>query len=136
MPLVVDASVTLSWCFADEASDLSRRSLAAATAQGVVVPLIWRYEVANVLRSGVKLKRISADDLSDVLTLLSRPQVKTADLTLLDLTGPVMALALAHNVSVYDASYLHVALSQSLPLATQDRRLREAAVSAGCELFA
>lgn len=135
MPLVVDASVALSWCFADEASDLSRRSLLAASAHGVVVPSIWRYEVANVLRAGVKLKRISEEEMSSVLILLNRPTVKMADLTLSDLMGPVMALAVAHNVSVYDASYLHVALSQSLPLATQDRRLQDAAIAAGCAMF-
>lgn len=135
MPLVVDASVALSWCFADEANDLSRRSLAAATAQGVVVPSIWRYEVANVLRSGVKLKRISEEDLLAVLALLSRPTVRTVDLSLPDLFRPVMILAVAHNISVYDASYLHVALTQSVPLATQDRRLADAAMAARCHLF-
>jgi predicted nucleic acid-binding protein len=136
MPLVVDASVALSWCFADETSDLSRKSLATATAQGVVVPLIWRYEIANVLRSAVRQNRISEDDLLGVLALLSRPALRTVDLTLPDLCQPVLALALAHNISVYDASYLHVARSQMLPLATLDQRLHAAATAAGCALFA
>ena len=74
-------------------------------------------------------------DLPGVLRLFERLEVQTVDLSLRELAQSVMALSLAHNLSAYDASYLHVALSESLPLATLDSRLREAAEAAGCAVF-
>jgi predicted nucleic acid-binding protein len=39
----------------------------------------------------------------------------------------LLALARAHNLSSYDASYLDLSMRKGLPLATLDTRLREAA---------
>jgi predicted nucleic acid-binding protein len=44
-------------------------------------------------------------------------------------------LALQHNLSVYDASYLSLTLSHKLPLATVDLKLRRAAESGGVGVF-
>ena len=45
--------------------------------------------------------------------------------------GPALALADEHNLSVYDAMYLELALRMRLPLATLDRALAAAAQAAG-----
>ena len=134
-PVVVDASVALVWCFPDEDNELAGRALRTAAEQGVVVPAVWPYEMANSLRSGVRRTRLTMGDLPGVLRLFERLDVQTVDLSLRELTQSVMALSLAHNLSAYDASYLHVALSESLPLATLDSRLRAAAEAAGCAVF-
>lgn len=39
----------------------------------------------------------------------------------------ILALARAHHLSVYDAAYLEVAQRRTMPIASLDRRLRQAA---------
>ncbi|MEO8541169.1 MAG: type II toxin-antitoxin system VapC family toxin [bacterium] len=135
MPLVIDASVTLVWCFDDEESDYADRVLERAVADEVVVPPVWASEVGNGLVSGQRRSRIEVDEFPYLLGLLSGVGARVVDLSLDELLGPVAVLALAHNLTVYDASYLHIAMRESLPLATLDRRLRAAAAGAGCALF-
>ena len=48
--------------------------------------------------------------------------------------GPVLDLGKIQALSAYDASYLELAVREGLPLATQDRRLREAAQRLGVAL--
>ena len=47
----------------------------------------------------------------------------------------VFSLADRNGLTVYDASYLDLALRESLPLASLDNALRKAAVKAGVVLF-
>ena len=47
----------------------------------------------------------------------------------------VMALARAHRLTAYDASYLALAVREGCALASLDRRLNEAAAAEGVELF-
>ena len=58
-PFVVDASLTLSWCFADEATPYSRSVLAALDKTYAVVPALWPFEVANVLALAERHQRIT-----------------------------------------------------------------------------
>ena len=47
----------------------------------------------------------------------------------------VMALALRHRLTVYDAAYLELALREALPLATLDAALSAAAQAEGVTLI-
>ena len=47
----------------------------------------------------------------------------------------VLKLARTHGLSVYDASYLELALREALPLATLDAQLTAAARAAGSGLI-
>ena len=58
--------------------------------------------------------------------LRSRPRQQPARVVTV-----VYELAREHGLSVYDASYLDLALREDLPLATLDRRLAEAARRCG-----
>ena len=135
MPLVADASVLLAWCYSDEDDDLAVRALEVSLAEGLVLPSIWEYEVANSLASSLRRGRVVADDISATFRLLSHVDRETVDLHLDDLLGPVLRLAASHNLSAYDASYLYLALRERVPLATLDSRLRAAAEAEGCTLF-
>ncbi len=48
--------------------------------------------------------------------------------------GAIAVLAERYELSVYDAAYLELAIRLALPLASLDKRLRAAAVSAGVAL--
>ncbi len=50
--------------------------------------------------------------------------------------GKVIARADRHNISLYDATYLELALRMRLPLATLDRALVTAARTAGVDTLA
>ncbi len=47
----------------------------------------------------------------------------------------VLRLARAHRLSVYDASYLELALREAIPVATLDGQLAAAAIAEGTELI-
>jgi len=48
----------------------------------------------------------------------------------------LLELALEHNLAVYDASYLSLAMAHRLAIATVDRKLQVAAGKAGVEIIA
>jgi predicted nucleic acid-binding protein len=58
--IVVDASITLSWCFPDEQTPLSIRVLdRLKTGEQISVPAFWSVEVLNSLLIGERRGRIS-----------------------------------------------------------------------------
>ena len=64
MPLVVDASATLAWCFQDEATHWTHALLETIRKGEIVrVPAHWSTEVANGLLVALKRKRILIDDV-------------------------------------------------------------------------
>ena len=72
LPFVVDASITLSWCFADETSPYSRSVLAALETTHAVVPALWPFEVANGLARAERRKRITQEGIAAFLEALRR----------------------------------------------------------------
>lgn len=134
MPLVVDASITLSWCFRDEQSEQAARVLRLLAADTAVVPGIWLLEVANGLLAAERRGRLSAADVAHVHGLLSDLPVTVGDLTLDEALGSVLDLARTQGLSAYDAAYLELAMREGLPLATRDDELRSAAVRLGVRL--
>jgi predicted nucleic acid-binding protein len=132
---VLDGSMALAWCFADEADPYADRVARKLPHVGAVVPVIWHLEVANAFVVGERRGRCDQADTSTWLTYLS-----SLPITVEDHNGPrvfsdVMALARAQNLSVYDAAYLELARRRDLPLATLDEPLKNAAAAIGVEPF-
>jgi predicted nucleic acid-binding protein len=125
--LVLDASTTLGWYFEDERTDTGDDILDRVTQSGAVVPLLWRYEVANGLQMAVRRKRIEP----------AYRDASLAELGLLPITvdragddmiwSTMLSLAGRFDLTVYDAAYLEVAHRRGMPLATSDRALQRAA---------
>lgn len=127
---VLDASYTLTWCFPDRATSntdaLLRRM--EAHADSAVVPWIWQLEVGNALGKSVsrgKVPLARALEIWDELLLLPIRQVAIGNISQL------IALAVQHNLSLYDTCYLQAALVSKLPLATNDKALRLVAEASG-----
>ena len=80
-----------------------------------------------------KRGQLSAEDTRATLADLDEMNI-TADSR--HDTPTVLGLARRHELSVYDAVYLEVALRRSLPLASLDRRLSQAATTSGAESLA
>lgn len=129
MTFVIDASVTMAWCFDDEAAPGTDALLARLSEEGALVPHLWEYEVANVLLVAEQRGRISEAQAGRFTSLLAQlPIVRGGDIG----TGStILALGRRHGISAYDAAYLAVAEQAGIGLATLDGRLRGAARSAG-----
>lgn len=129
MPFVLDASITMAWCFEDEISDGSEAILDRLARDRAVVPDIWRLEVCNVLLVAERRGRITEFQAGHFLALLDKLPIDIVD-------GPhdVAALIAAgrrHQLSAYDAAYLVLAVSRGVGLATEDDALRRATLKAG-----
>lgn len=135
MAFVLDASVTLGWCFRDEENAYAHRVLRRLPDDSAVVPAIWLLEVANGLLLAERRGRLSIADVAQVHDALVGLPIDWQDLTLEQVLGPVLDLARAHRLSAYDAAYLELAMREGLPLATQDEALRAAAESVGVPLL-
>ncbi|MBI2191167.1 MAG: type II toxin-antitoxin system VapC family toxin [Planctomycetes bacterium] len=133
---VLDGSVAVAWFFEDEAdayAEAIENSLLAASA---VVPSLWRLEVANALLVGERRKRTTEAKVTAMLALLESLPITIDDETGARAWRESLHLARVHDLSVYDAAYLELALRRSLPIATMDAMLKSGAVAAGVPLYA
>lgn len=131
---VVDASVALAWCFADEVSELADRVLDQLEHDEALAPAIWPLEVANGLRTAERRGRLDLADLSHVRELLISLPVQVEGVPLDAALGEVTEIARHLDLTAYDAAYLALAARRGLALATVDDRLRRACERAGVEL--
>ena len=135
--VVLDASVAAAWLLPDEASEASRR-VYVRTRRGSLVlhaPELWLWECGSIIASGVKRRRLTPEDALLTWSVLDAIRVRV------ELAAPAPAqlraalvLGLDHGVSLYDAAYLWLAKSLSLPLLTIDRALARAAKAAAVEV--
>jgi len=119
-PFVVDASMTLSWCFADEATPYSRCVLAALETTYAVVPALWPFEVANALALAERRQRITQEGIAAFLETLRRLPIQIERRETLWLWHATLPLAREHRLTAYDAAYLDLARRDRLSLATLD----------------
>jgi predicted nucleic acid-binding protein len=124
---VIDGSVALAGTLPDERSSRSTELLNRVAEQSASAPPIWPFEVANGLLQAFRRGRISDAYRVQRLREFSRlPIVIDPADHQLAWTG-ISRLAASHGLTVYDASYLELAIRSSLPLATLDRALAAAA---------
>ena len=132
MAFVLDASVVLSWYFADEPAALASSVLDRLRQQGATAPVLWWFEVRNGLLISERRGRTDASQTAEILDQIDALPVR------LDATQDsetVLALARAHRLTVYDAAYLELARRRQLPFATLDRALGNAARAAAVPLL-
>ena len=126
--IVLDASVTLSWCFPDEQTSLSLKVLDRLKAgEAALVPSFWPLEILSSLLVGERRGRISPDQTQAFLRDLQalRPILDHASVE--QVVGPEQRLCRDHQLSPYDALYVELAMRSQCPLATLDRSQQEAA---------
>ena len=135
MSLVIDASIALCWCFEDEATPATDALAERVARDGAVVPILWRFELGNVLLQAEKRGRIAASDLAARLDLIGALSIVTDYESVSRAWGEVLGLARAHRLTTYDAAYLELAMRRAMPLATKDGELIVAAKSVGVEIL-
>jgi predicted nucleic acid-binding protein len=128
---VVDASVAISWCFADQASPATDRLFERVRDEGAVVPALWFWEVGNVLVRAERRGRMAPGDSDRRMALMSALPLWVDQAGIGHAWGETVRLARIGQLSVYDASYLELSLRRALPLFTQDGPLADAARAQG-----
>lgn len=127
MSLVLDSSATLAWVYMDERSDAIAHVFDQVTSMGAWVPSLWRLEVANVLEMSMRRGRIDAAFRDATLTDLEFLPIQTDVDTEKHAWQSTLRLAERHRLTLYDATYLELAMRRRLPLASLDQQLRAAA---------
>lgn len=132
MALVVDSSIAVSWMLADEDSQIARKALAEVTADGMIVPGIFWYEFRNILIVSERRGRLRIGESEKALFVLAAltPTVFSDHSEI-----EIMRLARTHELSIYDAAYVELALRNKAGLATLDARLAKAAMREGISVL-
>ena len=126
--VVIDNSVFMAWCLGDEDEPTAILAMQRVAEDGGIAPRIWWYELRNALLMSERHGRISPQQ---VLATLADTVALAIEIDENHNEASILSLTRQHELSVYDAAYLEVALRRNLPLATLDRRLREAAETMG-----
>lgn len=128
MPFVLGASIAGAWFLPDEQNDAADRLLAELRSAPALVPSQFWFEIRNNFLMAERRGRLRPGDASLLMGQLRRLSLEDAG------SGndpAVLDLATRHMLSAYDASYLDLAKTVDLPLATGDRKMAAAARNEG-----
>jgi predicted nucleic acid-binding protein len=101
----------------------------------IVVPAIWRLEVANALVVAERRRKIAPAKSTSFLQDLQQLAITVDTEGLEHVFGEVFEHARRYQRTAYDASYLELAKRRGLPFATKDDPLRKAAEDLGLPIF-
>jgi predicted nucleic acid-binding protein len=127
--LVIDASVALAWSLDDETSHRADEALTIIEHAGGLVPTLWTYEIANSLTHFVRRARIDEIRARKIWSALRGLDIVTVPPEASNWYVETSALAVKHDLTIYDASYLQLALAVRAKLATADKKLGVAATA-------
>ena len=135
MAFVLDCSMTMAWVFPDEASESTDALRESLIKHSAIVPVLWPIEVGNVLLVATRRGRITADDWPRIRDDLEALPIHVDPESCDRVLDTVLPIANQHELSVYDAVYLELALRLGMPLATLDQKLTAAGKAAGVEVL-
>ena len=131
--IVLDASTTLAWAFDDEAGKYSEGVLQFVVENHAVVPALWKYEVANGVLVGLRRERLSVEEAVNFASDLASIDIRVDSAPFEPMS--LLAEAVDSGLTTYDSSYLLLARTSGLPLATRDKALIRAARRSGVDIF-
>lgn len=135
MNFVLDCSVTMAWLFEDQVERYTEGVLKSLEGRAALVPILWSYEVANVLMVGERKKLVSASQSTRFLELLHNLNISFQPIHDAKHEEDLLSKGRSFGLSSYDASYLALAMSRGLPLATRDKALLQACSKAGVKVY-
>ncbi|MGH8750297.1 MAG: type II toxin-antitoxin system VapC family toxin [Burkholderiales bacterium] len=140
MNFVLDASVTMCWLLFDGKSTARAFALEVLDAMkqaatNAHVPLTWGLEVSNVIAKAEARGLLTAAQSGAFIEMLESVNIAADSATFSKALTDTLQIARRYRLSAYDASYLELALRESLPLATLDADLHKAAQKAGVKRF-
>lgn len=131
MTVVVDASFAAAWLLPEKDSEAAEAVIAGISGRPPIPSLFW-HEARNILVMAERRGRILAGEAAAGIGRLRRLPLEDAAA---GADGAVVALAMAHGLTAYDAAYLALAQERGLPLATLDQKLAQTARREGVTLL-
>ncbi|MGJ3232329.1 MAG: type II toxin-antitoxin system VapC family toxin [Oceanicaulis sp.] len=129
---MLDASAALAFLLPSQRTEESEALLDQADAHSFAAPAIFPWEVGQVLLRRFHRDPARAED--GLLRLMSLP-VNVTVLTDPDEPKALIPVAAAHQLSLFDAAYLDLALALDAPLASRDAALMSAAAACGASVL-
>jgi predicted nucleic acid-binding protein len=133
--LVMDASFVLALIMPDEADPPEHGALSSAREEAVAVPMLWWTEVGHAVMLAVRHERMTEAERREGLARLRGMAIETDPDGYRAAWDRTTDLAVRHRLSLYDATYLELALRLGARLATLDRAMRRAAAEEGIPLL-
>lgn len=135
MPVVLDCSAAMSWYFKNVRKEIADAYLREAASQRVNVPALWPLEILHVVtrteRGGVAKPAAALEFIAllDKLSIDVEPALQRSD------WQRILELSRRNQLTVYDTTYLDVALRANATLISRDNALVQAAKRAGVDVF-
>jgi predicted nucleic acid-binding protein len=127
--IVLDASAALSQVLRTQTTAASDAFF--KTASQTIAPSIFAWEVRHVLLKAERMGRIDAEGLNEgVLVLEGLAEIRASNDGAADFAR-LIAIARAENLSLFDAAYLDLAITERASLASRDVGLLDAAKRRG-----
>jgi predicted nucleic acid-binding protein len=131
-PFVADSSIALAWVASSQGSpDTDALFKDVGNGRPFIVPSLWTFEVANALLLLQRHNRLSASDCASARQIVSRLRPAFDDEGTYAALTVIWEIADRHELTVYDATYLELAIRKRVGLASRDRVLNKAAKLAG-----
>jgi predicted nucleic acid-binding protein len=129
---IVDSSVGFAWVYQGQATPETDQLLNdVAAGATVIVPALWYLEMSNVLLIAQRRHRLTSVQRKVALEKLTAMQFTVDEEGARHAFGKTSELAVKYSLTIYDATYLELALRRSLPLATRYEALITAAKRCG-----
>lgn len=132
---VLDCSVAVAWFFEDETNAYAEAVEDSLLTSSALVPSLWPLEIANALIVGERRSRATEAKVTTFLQLLAALPIAIDDETASRAWHQSLALGRRHQLSLYDAAYLELALRHGVSLASLDKTLMAAARAAGVPAY-
>lgn len=132
---VLDSSAALAWVLPNENNTANDALLDQIIESGAAAPGLWPLEIANVLLAAERRGRITLAERQQAVSTLAELPVQIDPNTASQAWRETLNLAASRKLTIYDASYLELALRLRLPLASLDQALRLAAADCGVALL-
>lgn len=133
---VADASVAIAWVHPAQATPETDAMLdRLAAGDSLVVPAPWPLEVANALTVLRRRRKLTLDEARTAIEIIRElPAVIDHEAAAMAFTR-LVDLATQHELTIYDATYIELATRIQLPLASNDARMKQAAIRSGVALW-
>lgn len=121
---VIDCSVTMFLFLHDEKNTHYTNTIyQQLESKDCIVPSIWCYEIANVLLSCKKRNRLDDKQINEIANLICKLPIDIENNNLHFIHNNVLNIASLNELSIYDASYIELAIRFNCSIATLDKKL-------------
>lgn len=132
MVYILDCSFCASLFLPDEESERVKKIFYEINEEDeIFVPLLWWYEMSNVLSVAIKRKRLKYADALNINRLLSSFNFITDSVYGNMYSEKILELTQRYTLSVYDAAYLELSMRKQGALGTLNKELKKACIDAG-----